>query len=183
MAGSLRRLRLLVAAALVLIGASIVASAFAAPSPAHRRVVALSSLERRVLASINAFRAAHHLAPLHISTQLTLAARAHSREMAVDGFFAHESAGGAPFWQRIRRFYGAGSRRLWAVGENLLWSSRTLSAPGALRAWEGSPEHLANLLDPRWREIGVSAVRATAAPGAFQGRDVTIVTTDFGVRR
>jgi hypothetical protein len=45
-----------------------------------------------------------------------------------------------------------------------------------------SPEHRANLLSPTWREVGVSALHVAAAPGAFQGLDVTIVTTDFGVR-
>ncbi len=38
-------------------------------------------------------------------------------------------------------------------------------------------------MNPRWREIGVSAVHAASAPGTYKGMDVTIVTTDFGVRR
>jgi len=45
-----------------------------------------------------------------------------------------------------------------------------------------SPEHRANILTARWREIGVSAVHLAAAPGAFKGLEVTIITTDFGVR-
>jgi uncharacterized protein YkwD len=49
--------------------------------------------------------------------------------------------------------------------------------------WLASPEHRANLMNPRWREIGVAAVHEAVAPGAFKGLDVTIVTTDFGVRR
>jgi hypothetical protein len=39
------------------------------------------------------------------------------------------------------------------------------------------------LLDPNWREIGVSAVHASSAPGVYNGLPVTIVTTDFGVRK
>ena len=35
---------------------------------------------------------------------------------------------------------------------------------------------------PAWREVGVGGVRALAAPGVFDGLDVTIVTADFGVR-
>ena len=38
------------------------------------------------------------------------------------------------------------------------------------------------LLDPSWREVGVSAVQDSAAPGDFQGLQATIVTADFGVR-
>ena len=62
-------------------------------------------------------------------------------------------------------------------------SSPTLDATSAVRLWEHSLEHLANLLSPRWRQIGVSAVSETAAPGACDGMDVTIITTDFGTRR
>ena len=46
-----------------------------------------------------------------------------------------------------------------------------------------SPEHRANILTPRWREIGISAVHFAAAPGTYKGLEVTIITTDFGVRR
>jgi uncharacterized protein YkwD len=53
---------------------------------------------------------------------------------------------------------------------------------GALKLWMNSPEHRANLLSPTWREVGVSALHVAAAPGAFKGLDVTIVTTDFGFR-
>jgi len=46
-----------------------------------------------------------------------------------------------------------------------------------------SPEHRANILNARWREIGVSAVHFAAAPGTYKGLEVTIITTDFGIRR
>jgi uncharacterized protein YkwD len=49
--------------------------------------------------------------------------------------------------------------------------------------WLRSRPHRRNLLTPRWREIGLSAVHVAAAPGFFGGRTVTIVTADFGVRR
>ena len=49
--------------------------------------------------------------------------------------------------------------------------------------WLNSPEHKANLMNPRWREIGVSAVHTTTAGGPYAGLDVTIVTTDFGIRQ
>ena len=45
-----------------------------------------------------------------------------------------------------------------------------------------SPAHRANILTPRWREVGLSAVNVAAAPGVYGGRDVMIITTDFGVR-
>ncbi len=144
--------------------------------------VSLSSLEQGILADINAFRAQHGLVALRLSSQLTLSARQHSQEMASDGYFAHTSYDGSAFWQRIQRFYASSSFGFWSVGENLLWSSPNVTAPGALELWEHSPEHLANLLAPRWREIGVSAVHVDAGSGVYHGMPVTIVTTDFGVR-
>ena len=39
------------------------------------------------------------------------------------------------------------------------------------------------MLTARWREVGLSAVHVPSAPGTFGGREVTIVTADFGVRR
>ena len=159
-----------------------VSAAQASPTEPRHPAAALSSLEQGVLADINVFRTQHHLAPLRLSSALTTSAREHSQQMAADGYFAHESADGSAFWKRIQRFYPAGSSRFWSVGENLLWSSPDVDPAGALKLWLASPEHRANLLTARWREIGVSAVHATAAPGTFNGLDVTIVTTDFGVR-
>jgi len=152
-------------------------------APAASAGVTLSTLERGVLADINAVRVGHGLARLTLNAQLTGAARAHSRQMAADGYFAHESQDGTAFWRRVQGFYRSTPWRVWSVGENLLWSSPDISASRALRLWLASPEHRKNLLDPRWREIGVSAVHAAAAPGVYGGHDVTIVTTDFGVRR
>jgi uncharacterized protein YkwD len=45
-----------------------------------------------------------------------------------------------------------------------------------------SPEHRANLLNRKWREMGLSAVHEVNAPGVYGGDEVTIVTADFGVR-
>jgi len=160
--------------------ALLVPAAAAAPEHAH---VSLSPLESGVLVDINTFRRAHHLTPLHLNVKLSAAALAHTQQMAQDGYFAHESADGSAFWKRIQAFYGSGPWAYWSVGENLLWSSPDVTPARALEMWLKSPEHRANLMNPRWREIGVAAVHEAAAPGVYQGLDVTIVTTDFGVRR
>jgi uncharacterized protein YkwD len=178
-AGTLAR-RSLLAVAAAFVAAVAASSASAAP---RTHGVALSPLESSVLVDINVFRVQHGLAKLRLNTQLTSAARAHSQQMARDGYFAHESADGSPFWKRVQGFYASSPWRLWSVGENLLWSSPTIDAGGALKLWIASPEHKKNLMDPRWREIGVSAVHVSTAPGTYEGRAVTIVTTDFGIRR
>jgi uncharacterized protein YkwD len=171
------------AARIAAVAAAVLVAASAATAAPTRRAASLSGLDRSVLVDINALRAKHGLSRLALNGRLTAAARSHSQQMAADGYFAHDSADGSAFWQRVQRFYTSSPWRFWSVGENLLWSAPDVDAQRALQMWLASPEHRRNLLNPRWREIGVSAVHATHAPGVFNGLDVTIVTTDFGVRR
>jgi uncharacterized protein YkwD len=144
---------------------------------------AMASLERGVLGNINSYRRAHGLGALRMSASLTAAARSHSTQMAQRGFFSHNSANGSSFDRRILRYYPVRGSRYWSVGENLLWSSPSVDAGGALTMWVNSPEHNKILLTSRWREIGLSAVHVASAQGTYGGREVTIVTADFGVRR
>jgi uncharacterized protein YkwD len=176
---SRRAVPILALVLLVLTGSTLASSAGATARPQS----SMQSLERGLLAQVNTFRRAHGLVALRPSVKLWLAARQHSGEMAVRGYFSHSSADGSHFDRRIARYYAMGNRGYWSVGENLLWSSPDVDAAGALRMWLNSPEHRANLLTARWREIGLSAVHTATAPGTFGGREVTIVTADFGVRR
>jgi len=178
---SLRQARIAVAVALcALLGA--LAAPGARSSGAEARVT-LTGLETGVLSQLNEIRAAHGLKPLRLNARLSAAAAQHSREMGTAGYFEHESRDGTAFWKRIDRFYASGGYGYWSVGENLLWSSPEVDAEGALDLWMHSPEHRANILTARWREIGVSAQHFGAAPGAYKELEVTIITTDFGVRR
>src|SRR3954468_14497666 len=88
---------------LVLLAAALASAVAAASATAAPRTpaAALSPLESGVLVDINAFRAQHGLLKLRLNTRLTAAARAHSSQMAKDGYFAHESADGSPFWTRV----------------------------------------------------------------------------------
>jgi len=142
----------------------------------------LSALELDIVARINRQRTSRGLRPLRVSRGLTAAATYHSRQMGLLGFFEHESSNGASFWRRIQRFYPP-KRGYWSVGENIFWESPDTSAASAVREWMHSPPHRHNILTREWREIGIAAVHFAAAPGAFGGRSVTIVTADFGVRR
>ena len=165
----------------------IASFALAAPATAAHMAPAstttVATLERDVLGEVNALRRSRGLAPLRLSRQLSTAAQAHSATMARHGFFRHESADGSEFWKRVRRYYRAGGFGYWSVGENLLWSSPNVDARGALRMWLDSPSHRRTLLTPEWREIGLGAVHVASAPGTYGGREVTILTADFGVRR
>jgi uncharacterized protein YkwD len=164
---------------------SVVGVWTAAPAGANSNGSAapLRTLEQGVLENINALRAQHGLPRLRVSSALAAAAHQHSSEMASRGYFSHDSASGASFDHRIARFYPMRNSSYWSVGENLLWSSPDVDPTGALNMWFNSPEHRKIMLTARWREIGVSAIHLGAAPGTYGGREVTIVTADFGVRR
>jgi uncharacterized protein YkwD len=170
-----------IAVALVALLGALAAPAAHSGQAANR--VGLSSLESGVLSDLNRIRVQHGLQPVKISARLTASAAQHSEEMGAGGYFEHNSQDGTEFWKRIDRFYGQNGYGYWSVGENLLWSSPNVDPAGALQLWMNSPEHRANILSPRWREIGISAVHFATAPGTYKGREVTIITTDFGVRR
>jgi uncharacterized protein YkwD len=165
--------------ALAVAGGPAVTTAQATPS--GRDKARATALAADVLAELNSLRAKRGLVALRVSPGLAAAAAHHSREMSQNGYFDHRSADGSAFSKRVARFYPSG-RSPWSVGENLLWASPDIDAPGALRMWMESPEHRKNMLDPSWREVGISALHVTAAPGYYKGLEVTIVTTNFGVR-
>lgn len=152
----------------------------AAPAPAVR---AENAVELPIVRELNRVRSEHGLALLRTARPLRLAADAHAASMARLGFFSHTSADGTTFDRRIGRFYRVGRSSYWAVGENLLWASPAVSPEEAVRMWMASRGHRRNILNTRYRQIGISAVRVAQAPGFFGGREVTVVVTDFGVRR
>jgi uncharacterized protein YkwD len=165
--------------------ASLVAIlALPAGSSADPRAALTTSaqLQSSLLDQMNAMRASHGLVRLRAVRGLTVAAAVHSTSMARRGYFSHNSANGASFSQRIAYFYSARGYRSWSVGENLLWASPNVGAARALRLWLASPEHRANLLNPRWREVGLAAVHSTKAPGVYRNHPATVVTADFGAR-
>ena len=167
----------------VLLCAAVALGATASPARSGgQSAKQLFSLNRQVASAINAFRRAHGLARLRVSRGLNASTRQHSVEMGTDGYFDHPSADGTAFWKRIQGYYPKSNYSYWTVGENLLWSSPTVSAAAALQLWARSPEHRRNLLDPNWRNLGVSSVHVIDAGGVYGGTTVTIITTDFGAR-
>jgi uncharacterized protein YkwD len=178
-----RRAATLVCALGVLAGVAAVGSVGASAEGAHQsHLTAALAVDLGVLQQLNQIRSAHHLTPLALSRNLTAAARQHSDDMLSNGYFAHDSSDGRPFWKRIEAFYPESSSGYWSVGENLYWTPGPANAPGSLKAWMASPPHRANILNPAWRQIGIATVSSTAAPGTYGNLGATVITTDFGVR-
>jgi uncharacterized protein YkwD len=164
----------------VTVAALLPALAMGADAP---RVSAEDRLESAVLDELNLVRLEHGLKQLRLNPKLTAAADHHSLEMVHRGYFGHESADGGNFAKRIKAFYGPRkARRGWTVGENLIWQARRLTARAAVVSWLASPGHRDNLLEPAFREIGISAVRALGAPGVYAHQPVVVLTVDFGAR-
>lgn len=109
--------------------------------------------------------------PLSLSPALTLAARAHSRDMAVHGFFNHTGSDGSSPGERVTR---AGYR--WKqVGENIASGVRTPRE--VVAGWLASPHHCANIMTGGFRQMGVAFA---VNPSSMQVIDWT---EDFGTPR
>jgi uncharacterized protein YkwD len=130
------------------------------------------------LCLLNAERSARGLAALHIDRRLTRSALGHSRDMVENGYFAHESLSGATFDARIARTGWTRGRSRWGVGENLAWGSLSRAPARAIvSAWMDSPGHRRNILERRFRTIGIGIVDGAPRAGVAEA---ATYTTDFG---
>jgi uncharacterized protein YkwD len=132
---------------------------------------------------VNKVRAQHGLSPLRLSGQLDQAADGHSQELIAADYFAHVSPDGETPVDRIRETgYIQNPSDGYVIGENLAWGTYSLSTPQSIvSAWVASPEHLANILESRYRETGVGVVAqvpdsvANGAPGATYAQEFGVI--------
>jgi uncharacterized protein YkwD len=163
-------------------------SAQSAPASASGARAALTTsvatqLRRLVAAQINVVRHEHGLPRLALSSQLTRAGQEHARQLAVAGYFSHDWSDGTPFGTWIRGFYPVAGARRWSAGENLAWSTPSVTAQQAVELWLASPEHRRILLSRNWRQVGLGAIHADGAGGVYGGQSVVILAAEFGIRR
>jgi uncharacterized protein YkwD len=105
-------------------------------------------LEAEMLQSINEERRKEKLPALKPDPELTIVARAHSKDMFLRGYFAHVSPDGSTPFDRMKK---AGVRYLTA-GENLaLGQTLTICHNGLMN----SPGHRANILEPGYGRVGI----------------------------
>jgi uncharacterized protein YkwD len=110
--------------------------------------VSLKSGRAAVVTLTNAQRALFGCAPLTLKKRLTIAAQGHADDMAANGYFDHTSADGTSWSDRIRR---TGWKK--PGGENIAVGFG--SAATVLTAWMNSPAHRHNILNCKFRSIGV----------------------------
>lgn len=145
----------------VVAGLTITLVSFAASTlPAEAPTVApaapvADSTEAPVSASVlvakaNESRITADMTPLAVNTKLEAAAQAKLADMVAKQYFGHRDAEGRGVWGTIK----ATSYQYRHAGENLAkgWkSSDELQA-----AWMASPTHCANIMDPRYTDIGIA---------------------------
>lgn len=140
--------------------------------------MALAAVRGETRCLLNRKRAAHGVRALASDRRLTGSARRHSRRMVANQFFAHDSLSGRHFRERIAATGWMDGRASWIVGENLAWGTGTQATPRAIvKAWMRSPTHRHNILQRRFRVIGIGVMRGTPIAGVEQGMTYT---TDLG---
>jgi len=135
-------------------------------------------VERDLLSQANVERRKAGSPPLALHPLLTRAAQAHAGDLLARAYFAHQSPEGqGPRDRATQAGYGGGSAEggIALIGENL--AEQDFSARQALQQWMESPPHRRNLLDPRFREMGLGL-----AVGAGRGTPRAIWVLELGTR-
>ena len=87
---------------------------------------------------------------------LTQASLVHSDDMVARNFFSHTGSDGRSAGQRA-----TAAGYVWSTwGENI--AAGQVGVDSVVAAWMASPGHCANLMNPRFRDIGMACVRGTA---------------------
>jgi uncharacterized protein YkwD len=131
----------------------------------------LHAKEKRLLTLHNNARRNHGLRPFCVSSALQKAARAHSKDMIQRDYFSHYTKGkNEDACTRIRRF---GYR--WShCGENIGYNT---TPDRMFHSWMRSSGHRRNILDGKFRNIGIGAYT-----GYYFRSKTTMYTVDFGTR-
>jgi uncharacterized protein YkwD len=156
------------------------ASAFANCGGAADRAPGSSPKAARgaTLCLLNAERHRHHLRSLRMNGRLALAGKRHARDMVRHDYFAHDALSGQTFVDRIMRTHYVPAASSWFLGENLAWGLRAKSTPRQIvRAWMASAGHRHNILQSRFREIGIAIVGGAPVRGV---RRAATYATEFG---
>jgi uncharacterized protein YkwD len=168
------------ASALALVGAPAASAASCGSASAMPGEVPKAAMASSTICLLNAERTQRGLRPLKVNRRLARAATAHAADMVRREYFSHDTLIGTSFVTRIRRTGYLSGPRAWIVGENLAWGSGDRSTPAAIvRAWMNSPGHRANILQRRFREVGIGL--ALGAP-EFPDETAATYATDFGAR-
>ena len=101
--------------------------------------------------------------------QLSQAALAKAQDMFDDQYWAHTAPDGKEPWAFIKE----ANYTYTVAGENL--ARDFADSPTMVVAWMNSPTHRANIMNPKYQEIGIAVV-----DGKLEGFETTLVVQMFG---
>jgi|WetSurMetagenome_2_1015567.scaffolds.fasta_scaffold52635_2 uncharacterized protein YkwD len=137
--------------------------------------VSYSADEIEIVRLINEYRVANGLDAVLVSDVLSDASEKHSHDMAKYAFFGHITVSSDWFptgFKHSERIVACGYPANHSTGENI--SGGWDTPQSMLTAWKQSESHNLNMLDPKWKVIGIGLVTMNGSPYG------TYCTTDFG---
>lgn len=132
-----------------------------------------NELQQHIHSNVNSERTERSLGDLNYDSQLEEIARYHSKDMAQNDYFAHDSPSGETLEDRYEKFgydcrVSAGGNRFYSGAENIAYSyyeepieggeyydSPEELAEGVVDQWMNSRGHRENILMPSWRNEGI----------------------------
>lgn len=109
------------------------------------------SMERQIFELTNSYRERHGVGLLNNDYWLSLLAQNHSKDMAIENYFSHESPSAGNLSERLKSFEIEHKK----AGENI--AANYVDAIEAVHGWLNSPAHRSVLLDPEATDIGTGA--------------------------
>lgn len=125
----------------------------------QKKLIELTNLERQKMG----------LSPVAENSALDQAAQLKAQNMFAENYWAHFSPSGKTPWDFI---LGSGYKFSFA-GENL--AKNFQSSEEVIKAWMASPTHRDNLLNPRYKDIGMAV-----SDGVLNGQKTLLVVEEFG---
>lgn len=123
----------------------------------------------QVVAQTNQQRATAGLGAVTYNATLSNAAAGKARDMFSNQYWAHTSPTGKEPWD----FMAGANYRYTIAGENL--ARDFMDTSSMVQAWMASPTHRANIMNARYKDIGVAVVN-----GQLNGVETTLVVQMFG---
>ncbi|MBH8555205.1 CAP domain-containing protein [Nostocaceae cyanobacterium CENA357] len=109
----------------------------------------MATFEEQVLQLTNQERAKNGLSALKANSELNYSADKYAELMAERNYFSHTGPDGSKPWDRAK----AVGFEAQTMGENIAAGQKTPEE--VVKAWMNSPGHRANILNPRFTQLGV----------------------------
>jgi hypothetical protein len=149
----------------------VVLSAILIPSEAYLHPDVLGEQYKAIISLTNDMRTAHNIPALTVATKLNASAESKVEDMSAYQYFSHVG----PYERDLHYFLDKAGYPYTVAGENL--GLGFSDAQLLVKAWEASPKHYANLVDPDFTEIGVGL-----QAGIYRGQPTVYAAQHFGAR-